>query len=117
MGAGVSSAFSNRRARINGEGRHKRQISRTGSGISIQRSVLTASMMNFIGNRTDRKSGVTGCLVPGCRTAFHAVLAGSIGMSALMLYQALGMSFSDRRNLVSSDIVASSRGGIGRMGE
>src|SRR2546422_5765177 len=94
MCAGVSSARSRRTARCNGVGRHRRYTSRTGSGISIHRSGLTCCMMSAIGKRTARKSGVTGSLVPGWSTG-----AGGTGMSALMLYQALGSRDSSRRNL------------------
>src|SRR3989454_765837 len=94
MCAGVSSARSRRTARCSGVGRHKRYTSRTGSGISIHRSGLTCCMMSAIGKRTARKSGVTGSLVPGWSTG-----AAGTGMSALMLYQALGSRDSSRRNL------------------
>src|SRR3989442_15719840 len=51
-------------------------------------------MMSAMGKRTARKSGVTGSLVPGWSTG-----AGPTGMSALMLYHALGSRDSSRRNL------------------
>src|SRR3970040_2724964 len=66
-------------------------------------------MMNFIGKSTDSKSGVTGSIVPGWSTAFHIVLPGSTGMSALMLYQALGMSFSERLKCVWSVMLSPPR--------
>src|SRR6266545_2266968 len=62
--------------------------------MSIQRSWLTSCMMMFMGNRTLKKSGVTGCIVPGCSTG-----CGGTGMSALMLYQAFGNWLSSSRNL------------------
>src|SRR5664280_2011740 len=51
----------------------------------------------FIGKRTDRKSGVTGSIVPGCRTG-----DGGTGMSAFTLYQAFGRSDSSNWNLTVS---------------
>ncbi len=52
-----------------------------------------------MGNRTARKSGVTGSSVPGCSTG-----CGGTGMSALMLYHARGSLLSSNRNFVCSAI-------------
>src|SRR5262245_40059790 len=51
--------------------------------------------MSSIGNRGARSAGPIGCPVPGCRTA-----GGGDLRSAAMLYQRVGMSFSDRMNFV-----------------
>src|SRR6266567_7303369 len=50
-----------------------------------------------MGNSTLRKSGVTGSSVPGCSTGW-----GGTGMSALMLYQALGSWLSSNKYLCCS---------------
>src|SRR5512141_3483346 len=68
-------------------------MSRTGSGISIHRSGDTSCITIDIGKRTERKSGVTGSIVPGCRTG-----DGATGMSAFTLYQAFGSLDSSSRN-------------------
>jgi hypothetical protein len=63
-------------------------------------------MIKFIGNNTPRKSGVTGCMVPGWSTGW-----GGTGMSALMLYHAFGNLLSSSMNLCWSLMVfASFRG-------
>src|SRR3712207_4224006 len=54
-------------------------------------SVLTSCLMSSIGNSGARASGPMGCLVPGCRGG-----RGLLGMSATMLYQCSGISFSVR---------------------
>src|SRR5215208_7153209 len=61
-----------------------------------------------MGKSTDKKSGVTGSSVPGCRTG-----AGWTGLSALMLYQNFGRSLSFKRNRVWS-VISLSFGVIGR---
>src|ERR1700751_3691291 len=61
-------------------------MSRTGSGISTQRSVETSCMMTAIGKRGARSPGPIGCPVPGCNTA-----GGGDGRSDARLYQALGI--------------------------
>ena len=72
-------------------------MSRTGSGISIQRSGETSCITIDIGKSTVRKSGVTGSIVPGCSTG-----DGGTGMSALMLYQAFGSLDSSSRKRPAS---------------
>jgi hypothetical protein len=57
------------------------KTSRTGSGISISRSVDTSCRISSIGNSGARSSGPTGCSVPGCSGG------GRHGRSAMMLYQ------------------------------
>ncbi len=78
-------------------------MSRTGSGISIHRSGDTSCITMFIGKRTERKSGVTGSIVPGWRTGVRGV-----GMSAFTLYQAFGMRVSSSRKRPRS-VMRSSR--------
>src|SRR5262249_51917800 len=95
MRAGVPSAFSSRRARNSGDGRHSFSTSRTSSGISIQRSWLTSCLISSIGNNGARSCGPIGLPVPGCSTGG----AGDL-KSAWMLYHFDGMSFSSRRNFV-----------------
>src|ERR1019366_8996836 len=95
MWAGVSRTRSSRWARKSGLGRYSRYASRTGSGISIWRSVLTSWPIRAIGKSGARSAGPIGWPVPGWRTA-----AGGIGRSATMLYQARGIWSSESRNLV-----------------
>ena len=97
--AGRASAapVSRRRARKSGVGRHCRYTSRTGSGISISRSVETSCMMSDIGNSGARSSGPTGFIVPGCSTG-----GGGDGRSATRLYQTFGMRVSSSRYLTLS---------------
>src|SRR6478735_323892 len=95
MWAGVSSAFSSRWARYRGDGRYSAYASRTGSGISISRSVLTSWRMSAIGNRGARSAGPIGCIVPGWSGG-----GGGVRRSAAMLYQARGIRSSSRMNLV-----------------
>src|SRR6187200_2163984 len=95
MWAGVSSAFSSRWARYRGDGRYRAYASRTGSGISISRSVLTSWRMSAIGNRGARSAGPIGCIVPGWSGG-----GGGVRRSAAMLYQARGIRSSSRMNLV-----------------
>src|SRR5690242_16784535 len=95
MRAGVSRAFSRRRARCSGVGRQRRRTSRTASGISIQRSWLTSCLISSIGKSGARSWGPIGWPVPGCRGGASGVLK-----SAWMLYQRVGSSFSERRYLV-----------------
>src|ERR1035437_3221767 len=64
-------------------------MSRTGSGISIHRSVETSCMITAIGNSGAKSLGPIGCPVPGCSTA-----GGGTGRSAAMLYQAFGIRSS-----------------------
>src|ERR1051326_4107909 len=66
-------------------------MSRTSSGISIQRCVDTSCLISSIGNRGARSAGPMGCPVPGCRTGGAGVFR-----SAAMLYHFVGMSFSPR---------------------
>ena len=91
MCAGVSSAFSRRRALKSGEGRHCAYSCRTSPGISISRSWLTSCMIRPIGNSGARSSGPSGFSVPGCSGG-----AIGLGRSAAMLYQARGMRFCGR---------------------
>src|SRR5438105_1586787 len=95
MRAGVPSAFSSRRARKSGDGRHSFKVARTSSGISIQRARLTSCLISSIGKSGARSCGPIGWPVPGCRTGG----AGDL-KSAWMLYHFVGMSFSSRRNFV-----------------
>ena len=104
MRAGVRSAFSRRCARKSGVGRHSLYTSRTGSGISTQRSRVTSCWMSAIGKSGARSEGPTGCFVPGWSTAGSAN-----GRSAWMLYQAVGISDSGRTNFVVSLTGASGR--------
>ena len=62
-------------------------MSRTGSGISTQRSGHISCMTRFSGKIAVIMSGVTGCLVPGCSGG-----GSGSGKSALRLYHCLGMS-------------------------
>ena len=77
-----------------------RYTSRTGSGISIQRSVLTSCSMSAIGNSGARSSGPMGCPVPGWSTG-----GGGSGRSAITLYQDFGIWLSSRTYLSWSDMV------------
>src|SRR5512134_2475579 len=80
----------------------------------MNRSVLISCRIKSMGKSTDKKSGVTGSRVPGCSTG-----VGGTGLSALMLYQDLGISLSFRRNRVWS-VMGSSNGVYGmkiRRGE
>src|SRR6266403_512670 len=95
MRAGVPSAFSSRRARKSGDGRHSFKMSRTSSGISIQRSWLTSCLISSIGKSGARSWGPIGWPVPGWSGGGSGVLK-----SAWMLYQRVGSSFSERRYLV-----------------
>src|SRR5690242_14967520 len=61
-------------------------MSRTGSGISINRSAETSCIMTAIGNNGARSPGPIGCPVPGCSTG-----GGGDGRSAARLYQAFGI--------------------------
>src|SRR3972149_4936021 len=65
--------------------------------MGIQRSWLTSWAIRPIGKSGARSSGPAGCFVPGWS-------GGSIGtgISARMLYQALGISFSLKRIFVSA---------------
>ncbi len=80
-----------------GVGRHSRYTSRTGSGISTQRSFVTSCWMRAIGKSGARSAGPTGCFVPGWSTGGR-----SNGRSAWRLYQAFGISDSGRTNFVWS---------------
>ena len=57
-----------------------RYTSRTGSGISMNRSALTSCLMSSIGNRGASISGPMGSLVPGWRGG-----GSGSGKSAAML--------------------------------
>src|SRR5437773_767635 len=70
-------------------------MSRTSSGIGIQRSRLTSCLISSIGKSGARSCGPMGCFVQGCSTGGAGVLR-----SAWMLYHFDGMSFSSRRNFV-----------------
>ena len=72
-------------------------MSRTSSGMGIQRSVLTSCLISSMGKSGANASGPIGSWVAGCRGG-----SGLLGMSAVMLYQFSGMSRSDRVYLVWS---------------
>ena len=97
MRAGVCRAFSRRRARYSGLGRHCRYASRTGSGMSISRSVETSCMISDIGKSGARSSVPTGLSVPGCRTG-----GGGEGRSAVRLYQHFGNRVSSSTAYLTS---------------
>ena len=70
-------------------------MSRTSSGISIQRSWLTSCLISSIGKSGARSWGPMGWPVPGCMTGGSGVLR-----SAWMLYHFVGMSRSESMYLV-----------------
>src|SRR5665811_1732510 len=108
MRAVVPSACSSRRARASGDGRHSLYRSRTGAGISIQRSVDTSWAMSAIGNSGARAAGCRGSFVPGCSGG-----GGAVGRSGTMLYQCVGMSDSVRTAWVRSLLTDSYASGLG----
>src|SRR3990170_7018746 len=70
-------------------------MSRTSSGMSIQRSPLTSCLISSMGKSGAKSCGPMGCPVPGCITG-----AGGVLRSAWMLYHLVGMSFSVSTYLV-----------------
>ncbi|MBI5740985.1 MAG: hypothetical protein HZA16_09705 [Nitrospirae bacterium] len=66
------------------------------SGMSIHLSALTSCLMISIGKMGDRSSGPTGFPVAGLRGG-----GSCSGRSGVTLYQQSGISFSERRILVS----------------
>jgi len=66
MRAGVFKAFSKFSARTKGVGRQILYTSRTGSGISIQRSRLISWAISAFEKIGSKSEGESGCFVPGC---------------------------------------------------
>src|SRR5660398_202411 len=94
--AGVSKAFSNRFARMSGDGRQSLYTSCTSSGISIYGSAETSCMMSSIGNRGARSSGPNGSCVAGLSGG-----GGGAGRSGTRLYQEVGIRYSGNTYLVA----------------
>src|SRR5664279_2160233 len=108
MRAVVPSACSSRRARASVDGRHSLYRSRTGAGISIQRSVDTSWAISSGGNSGARSAPCSGSFVPGCSGG-----GGAVGRSGTMLYQCVGMSDSVRTAWVRSLLTDSYASGLG----
>ncbi len=70
-------------------------MSRTGSGISMCRSVETSCAISAIGKSGARSSGPIGWCVPGCNGG-----ASGSGRSAAMLYHEVGMRSSSSKYFV-----------------
>ncbi len=81
MRAGVSSAFSSRRARYSGLGRHSRYTSMTSPGMSISRLVDTSCSMSPIGNSGARSAGPIGLL--GARVQHRRQRFGQIRLDVV----------------------------------
>jgi hypothetical protein len=64
-------------------------------------------MINPIGKIGERSSGPTGFLVPGWSGGF-----GRLGISAIILYHAVGTSFSESRILVSKKLNSSQKNSL-----
>src|SRR2546427_11516167 len=79
---------------MSGVGRQTLYASRTGSGISLQRSQLSSCLISSIGKSGARSAGPMGCAVPGWSGG-----GSGDGRSAWMLYQCVGSSFSSSWNL------------------
>ena len=93
----VPSAFSSRRARNSGVGRHSPYASRTSAGISTSGSGETSCMISPIGKIGVRSSGPAGWPVPGLSGG-----SGSPGRSGSRLIQCVGICSSPSRYLVGS---------------
>jgi hypothetical protein len=94
--AGVPSIFSSRCARTSGLGRQSLKTSRTGSGISISRSVETSCMINSIGNSGARSSGPHGLHRAGVQCHRYRAPAGPKQCCT----SGVGILLSSSRNLV-----------------